>query len=148
VPLTGTELLRLRLTVRFSDCDPLGHVNNAVYLTYLEQARIVLWRQQIGSWSQLKEDGSRGEGFILARAEVDFRAQARDGDELEVRLALAGFGRTSAVYEYEVVDVHTGVVVAQAKTVQAWFDYDANRTVPLSVATKTKLSQPVGTRQT
>ena len=44
----GTLLLNYRLTVRFSDCDPLGHVNNAVYSTYIEQARIVLWRKQLG----------------------------------------------------------------------------------------------------
>ena len=33
-----------RLEVRFRDCDPMGHVNNAVYLTYLEQARFAHWR--------------------------------------------------------------------------------------------------------
>ncbi len=109
--MTGQVLLAHRLQVRFSDCDPLGHVNNAKYLTYLEQARIVLWRAQIGSWARLRPDGTRGEGFILARAEVDFRAQAREGDELEVRLALGSFGRTSATYEYEIADVATGTIV-------------------------------------
>ena len=39
-------MIRHRLQVRFRDCDPLGHVNNAVYLTYLEQARFNLWREQ------------------------------------------------------------------------------------------------------
>ena len=34
-----------RVEVRFRDCDPLGHVNNAVYLTYLEQARLMQWRR-------------------------------------------------------------------------------------------------------
>jgi acyl-CoA thioester hydrolase len=136
-----SDLFRYRLVVRFSDCDPLGHVNNAVYLTYLEQARIVLWRKQIGSWAgPVAEGGRRGEGFILARAEIDFRAQARDGDELEVRLALAGFGRSSATYAYEIVDVPTGRLVAEARTVQVWYDYDAGRSVPLSDETKAKLS--------
>lgn len=143
--MTGPLLLRHRLQVRFSDCDPLGHVNNAKYLTYLEQARLVLWRGQIGSWARLRPDGKRGEGFILARAEVDFRAQARDGDELEVRLALGRFGRTSAAYEYEVVDVATSVLVAKAQTVQVWFDYDAGTAIPLTEETKRKLSVPVQT---
>jgi acyl-CoA thioester hydrolase len=62
--------------VRFRDCDPLGHVNNAVYLTYLEQARFTLWRQQIGFVARpVSEGGKRGEGMILARAEIDFRAR-------------------------------------------------------------------------
>jgi acyl-CoA thioester hydrolase len=137
-------LLRLRVAVRFSDCDPLGHVNNAVYLTYLEQARIVLWRHQLGFQSRrMAEGGSRGEGFILARAEIDFRSQAHDGDELEVRLSLAGVGRSSATYEYEIVDVPTGRLVAAAKTVQVWFDYDAGASVAISDELKARLASPV-----
>ena len=141
--MTGTVLLRHRLRVRFRDCDPLGHVNNAVYLTYLEDARLTLWRAQIGGVARTDEHGRRGEGFILARAEIDFRAQARYADELEVRLALASFGRTSATYDYEIVDVKSNVTVATAKTVQVWFDYDAQKPVPLSEDTKRKLSEPV-----
>jgi acyl-CoA thioester hydrolase len=137
-------LLRLPVQVRFSDCDPLGHVNNAVYLTYLEQARIVLWRHQLGvQLGRVGEVGASGERFILARAEVDFRSQAFDGDELEVRLTLAGFGRSSATYEYEIVDVPTGRLVATAKTVQVWFDYDAGRSVPISDELKQRLTQVV-----
>jgi acyl-CoA thioester hydrolase len=134
-------LLRHRLVVRFSDCDPLAHVNNAVYLTYLEQARITLWRAQLGAWPRPMAEGGRREGFILARAELDFRAQAREGDELEVRLALAGFGRTSATYDYQIVDVASGRIVAEAKTVQVWIDYDAGRPVPLTDALKARLSE-------
>ena len=89
-------LIRHRLLVRFSDCDPLGHVNNAVYSTYLEQARIVLWRAQAGLELRRAASGQGGESFILARTEIDFRSEAHDGDELEVRLSLEGFGRTSA----------------------------------------------------
>jgi acyl-CoA thioester hydrolase len=143
--MIGTPLLTLRLRVRFSDCDPLGHVNNAKYLTYLEQARLRLWGRQIGfSSRRAAEGGTRGVGFILARAEIDFRAQAHDDDELEVRLSLAGFGRTSATYEYEVVDVSKNVVVATARTVQVWFDYDAGQSVLLTDELKRTLSEPVG----
>ena len=141
--MTGELLIRHRLSVRFSDCDPLGHVNNAVYLTYLEQARIILWRHQVGALSRRQSDGSRGEGFILARAEVDFRSQAHDGDELEVRLALAGFGRSSATYEYEIVEVTSGRLIAEARTVQVWYDYDAGRSVPIGERTRIKLSEIV-----
>ena len=141
--MTGPVLLSQREVVRFSDCDPLGHLNNAVYLTYLEQARINLWRAQIGAWPRPMTEGGRREGFILARAEVDFRAQVREGDELEVRLALAGFGRTSATYEYEITDVGSGRLVAEAKTVQVWIDYDAGRPVPITDALKATLSVAV-----
>ena len=142
--MTGPVLMRHRLTARFSDCDPLGHVNNAVYLTYIEQARLLLWREQFGFRSSaVPPGGRRGEGFILARAEVDFRAQVFDNDELEVRLSLAAFGRSSATYDYEIVNVQTGVLVAAAKTVQVWFDYDTRKSVPISDALKERLSKPV-----
>jgi acyl-CoA thioester hydrolase len=138
-------LIAYRLTVRFSDCDPLGHVNNAVYSTYLEQARIDLWRKQAAFELRRAAGGGhpRGEGFILARTEIDFRSEAYEGDELEVRLSLEGFGRTSAKYSYEIVDTTTGQLVAEAKTVQVWYDYDAGRPVPLTEETKARLSAPV-----
>ena len=142
--MTGDVLIRYRLRVRFSDCDPLGHVNNATYLTYLEQARIVLWGEQLGG--RWMANGPRGEGFILARAEVDFRAQAREGDEIEVRLALAGFGRSTAIYEYEVVDLSDGKVVLEARTIQVWFDYDRNRSVTITDGLKETLRRPVALR--
>ena len=141
----GTLLIAHRLTVRFSDCDPLGHVNNAVYSTYLEQARIVLWRKQAGFELRRAASGQhpRGEGFILARTEIDFRSEAHDGDELEVRLFLDGFGRTSARYAYEIVDVKSDRLVAPAKSVQVWYDYDAGKPVALRDDIKNHLSKAV-----
>ena len=140
-----TLLIQHRIVVRFSDCDPLGHVNNAKYSTYLEQARIVLWRTQGGFElrSAAQAGGNRGEGFILARTEINFRSQAHDGDELDVRLSLERFGRTSATYSYEILHVETGRLVADAKTVQVWYDYDAERPKELSVDLRKILSKPV-----
>ena len=139
-----TVLIAHRLTVRFRDCDPLGHVNNAVFLTYLEQARFNLWRAQLGyTATPANSSGKRGVGFILARVECDFKAQARYGDELEVRLALDAIGQKSFTYTYEILDVSTRRVVASARTVQVRFDYDENRSVPIDDALKARLQQPV-----
>ena len=141
--MTPTLLIRHRIAVRFSDCDPLGHVNNAVYSTYLEQARIVLWRAQAGIELRRAAMGQGSEGFILARAEIDFRSPAHDGDELEVRLMLDRFGRTSAAYSYEVVDVPSGRLVVNAKSVQVWYDYRAKKPAVLSEELKEVLARPV-----
>jgi acyl-CoA thioester hydrolase len=138
-----TLLLRHRLPVRFRDCDPLGHANNAAYLTYLEQARFALWRAQFDFLPGPQAGaGPRGPGFIMARAEVDYRAQARYGDELEVRLSLAAIGRTSFTYAYDVVVVPGDRIVAAAKTVQVWFDYDSERPVPIADDLRAKLARP------
>ena len=139
-------LLTHRLQVRFRDCDPLGHVNNAVYLTYLEQARFTLWQKQLGFIAKSAGDpGPRGLGFILARVECDFRAQARYGDWLDVKLSLGDFGRSSFTYTYEIVDAGKNTLVASAKTVLVWFDYDAQKPSALDDATKAKLAVAVVT---
>jgi acyl-CoA thioester hydrolase len=137
-------LITHRLSVRFRDCDPLGHVNNAVYLTYLEQARFNLWRAQFGYVAKAAgEGGRRGLGFILARAEVDFTAQARYGDELDVRLGLDSVRRSSFTYVYEIVNVQTQQLVARARTVQVRFDYDTQQPVVVDDALREKLGEVV-----
>ena len=114
-----------RIEVRFRDCDPLGHVNNAVYLTYLEQARLVQWRS-LWKFEPLPDIP----GIILARAEIDYKRSARYGDFLDVRIGLAALGRTSFTYEYEIVDT-SGQLVATARTVQVFYDYRAARPTPI-----------------
>jgi acyl-CoA thioester hydrolase len=138
-------LFRHRLVVRFRDCDALGHVNHAVYLTYFEQARFMLWRTQLDF--VVRFDGGELDtsmpGFILARAEVNYRAQARYGDELEVRLKLDGVGRTSFTYGYDLVVVATDRLVATAQTVLVHFDYRAQKPVPIEADLRARLAMPV-----
>jgi acyl-CoA thioester hydrolase len=139
-----TPLIRHRLVVRFNDCDPLGHINNATYFTYLEQARFTLWRAQLGFLVKSGPSaGPRETGFILARAEMDFKAQARHGDELEVQLSLATIGRTSFTYAYEIVELDRGAVVASARTIQVHFNYDTQEPVPIDEELRLKLSAPI-----
>lgn len=130
----------------------MGHVNNAVYLTYLEQARLAQWRA-LGGFGRSRpashamaaaadmaaapETVDRGErgggdvpGVILARVEVDYRLPARFGELLEVRIGLAALGRTSFTYEYEIVNAE-GAAVAVARSVQVMYDYEAARPVPI-----------------
>jgi len=134
-----TPLITHRLVVRFRDCDAFGHVNNAVYLTYLEQARFMLWKEQFG----LMAGRDREPGVIMARVEIDYRAQARYGDELEIRLALEAIGRSSFTYQYDVVDIASSRIVAQAKSVQVQFDYGENKPVVIDEALRGRLSAPV-----
>ena len=117
-----------RLEVRFRDCDPMGHANNAVYLTYLEQARFSHWRALWGFGSRQTPPGRPG--VILARVECDYRRPATYGETLEVRMTVAELGRTSFRYEYEIVD-EEGRTVLTAKTVQVMYDYTAAKPVPI-----------------
>jgi acyl-CoA thioester hydrolase len=92
--------------VRFRDCDAMGHVNNAVYSTFLEQARI-------GILGDL-------EPFILARVEIDFRAELRAGENVEVHSRCSRIGNKSFELEHE---IRAGErVVADAKSVLVGYD--------------------------
>ena len=115
--MAGGRAFEIRTTVRFADCDPLGHVNHAVYLSYAEQARFGLWRRLWGFNGETAKTAAGGVGLILARAECDYKVPATYGDTLEVRLGLVAIGRTSFTYIYEVVD-QTGQIVANARSVQ------------------------------
>ncbi len=86
---------RHRLAVRFRDCDAMGHVNHAVYFTYLEQCRLTFWRELTGTPSPHTR-------VIIARAECDYRSPAHFGDELEIRLNVAAIGRSSFTLIYEI----------------------------------------------
>lgn len=126
-----------RLEVRFRDCDAMGHTNNAVYLTYLEQARFAHWRSLWGFGDpQTPRDIP---GVILARVEADYRRPSRYGDTLEIRLTVAGLGRSSFRYEYEIVDAG-GRTVLTAKTVQVMYDYTTEKPVPIPDAIRTLLA--------
>jgi acyl-CoA thioester hydrolase len=128
-----------RLDVRFRDCDPMGHVNNAVYLTYLEQARFAHWRALWGFDFEHLPDGTPG--VILARAEIDYRIPAKYGDVLDVRIGLEKVGRTSFTYAYEIFD-QRGALVTTARSVQVMYDYSASIPVPVSDEIRQKLTQP------
>ena len=122
MPFVHTE------TVRFRDVDALGHVNNAAYLTYLEQARIAF----------LAPMGADQTGMILARAEIDFRAQVGFGDEVEIEVEPLRVGTKSFELGYTVRV--RGAVVAEAKTVLVAFDYATGATVAVPDAWRAALS--------
>ena len=117
-----------RETVRFRDLDPLGHVNNAVYLTYLEQARIAF----------LKPGGAEIASMILARCEIDFRSQLGLGETVEIEVTPTRVGTKSFELAYEMRA--GGRLVAEAKTVLVAYDYERSETKPVPEAWRKLLS--------
>ncbi|HXB57479.1 MAG TPA: thioesterase family protein [Vicinamibacteria bacterium] len=118
--------------VRFRDLDTQGHVNNAVYLTYLESARIVWWQEVTGR--TLAEMG-----MILARTEIDYRSPAAYGDRLEVGLRCVSMGRSSFVLEFRVEERGSGRLVAEARKVLVHYDYIARRSIPIPPELRAKI---------
>src|SRR5947207_7086275 len=103
--MTSDWVYRHRLSVRFRDCDAMGHANHAVYFTYLEQCRLLYWKERTGAPTPYTR-------VILARAECDYRAPVQFGEELEVRMRVGEIGRSSFTLIYEIISVASGGVVA------------------------------------
>jgi acyl-CoA thioester hydrolase len=125
---------RHRLSVRFRDCDAMGHVNHAVYFTYLEQCRLTFWRELTGK-------AAPNTRVIVARAACDYKAPAFFGDELEVRLWVGDIGRSSFGLEYDIVHVEKSHLVATGKTVLVSYDYAAGKSTPLPAAARDLLQR-------
>ena len=114
-----------QIEVRFRDLDALGHVNNAVYLTYFEIARLHYWKQLFGS------EAFKRYGFVVVRAECNYRSPAYAGELLQVFAKVAALKRSSFVFEYEILEATTGRMVADGSTVQACFDAKEERSTPI-----------------
>jgi acyl-CoA thioester hydrolase len=121
------------LEVRFRDCDPMGHVNNAVYLTYLEAARFAWWTSVFGP------NALRDHGVIVARVEIDYRKAALPGERLLVRMRVDDLGTSSFTVVYEILNARTRELVADARTVQVAYDYDQGRPMPISAELRARL---------
>jgi acyl-CoA thioester hydrolase len=110
---------------RFRDTDAMGHINNAVYVTYLEVARQVYW-------ARLDRDPDyRRVPFILAHVTIDFRSEALMNEVLEVGIRLEWIGTKSFAFVYRIWEKSSDRTVAEATTVQVCYDYAAKQTLPV-----------------
>lgn len=121
--MTGLEEYRLLcpIRVRFRDLDALQHVNNAVYLSYLEEARVEYLRRVLG---QTKPGDY---AVVVARVEIDYRSAATMDDELVVGTRVSRIGGASFEMEYTIADKKSGRVIAEAKTVLVGYDHKEKR---------------------
>lgn len=110
------------IEVRFRDVDAVGHVNNAVYGTYVEQARIEYLRELFGE--SLVDGGS-----VLAHFEIDYERPVELGTEtVTVAMRTTNVGTTSIAMEYELRAEDE--VAATAETVLVTTDGDGPKPVP------------------
>lgn len=118
----------MRLEIRFVDVDAFGHVNNAHYLTYFEQARVKYF-DEIVNW---KYDWSK-QGIILARAEINYKMPALFRDEIVILTRCSRIGTKSFDLEYIMVRMMDGkeVLLADAISVMVAFDYSLNQSIPV-----------------
>ena len=117
--------MKLTLEVPYGDIDAMGHLNNVAYLRYLEWARQKYWLAMRDTDDFWKID------FVVARAEIDYRAPAHMGDLVEIEIRVSRMGRSSFEFSYRVLG-KGGALLAEAKTTQVCYDWDARSSKPLS----------------
>ena len=112
--------------VRWDDIDAFGHVNNAKYLTYIQEARFL--------WSTITE-------MVVARAEVDYIEAIYEGGRFyDVNLWVEAIGNSSFTMAYEVVG-DNGVVHAKVTTVQVVVNMETMKYRPLKDSEREFLNQ-------
>jgi acyl-CoA thioester hydrolase len=116
----------IRLQIRWRDMDAYGHVNNAVYLNYLEEAR--------DAWVEKVLGPVAGDvwHFVLARVAIDFRRElTQDDGEILVRCGLDSIGRSS-IRTREEIRTLGGEVSAEAAAVIVPRDPETGTSRPLT----------------
>ena len=111
-----------KIQVRFSDLDVLGHVNNTIYLSYFEMARVHYFKEIVGeSWDWRKL------GFVLVKNEIEYLHSVLLQHEPLIYVYLEYFGSKSFTlgYELKVEDV----IFAKGKSVQVCFDASTQQSI-------------------
>ncbi len=106
------------ITVRYADLDPQGHVNNAVYLTYLESARLGYYEKS-GIWVP---NSGRSTGLVVARVEIDYLAPILYGEAIQVGVRLERMGEKSLTFTFQVETVNSGQPAAHGISVMVAYD--------------------------
>jgi acyl-CoA thioester hydrolase len=116
---------RKRIEIRWRDLDGFGHVNNAVFLTYVEECRDVFLRRH------LHDPVERGE-YMLVRVAIDYRSQiTMDDDFVEAEVALARVGRTSVTLAERIFAGPAQRLAAEIEAVVVRYDWEPGRASPL-----------------
>ena len=116
------------ITVRGFHCDLYGHVNNARYLEFLEEAR---WAY-VTAVPALAALGDHGLGFIVAGINIRYLRPVGLGEVVEIRSAMDGYAPKRAVMHQEVVNRATGKTIADAHVTFAVIDLKTGRAVPMA----------------
>ncbi|MDD5468966.1 MAG: thioesterase family protein [Anaerolineales bacterium] len=113
------------LEVRYGDLDPQGHLNNAKYMTYMEQGRIS-YLKHLGLW----ESGSFLDlGIILADAHLVYRAAVHYGDPLRVGVRISRLGNKSMDMLYILENPQTAQEYASGSSVLVAYDYHRQQSI-------------------
>ncbi len=133
---------KMKLDIRWSDMDEMRHVNNAVYLTYFEQARVYYFHEACQwNWKEI--------GAILANAHVDYLRPVVFPNDTYVYVRTSRLGNKSFEVSYIITSIVKGVeeLTTTGSTTMVMFDYKTNSSVPMPDHLRERLSSYEGLKQ-
>ena len=114
------------IEVRFRDIDSMGHVNNAVFLTYFEEGRKVFLRDVLDIVNP------KDYPFILAHIDCDFLRPVKLGDSPLLEVWIGRIREKSFAFKYRIVERSDGTAVyGKGESVMVLFDYKENKSIPI-----------------
>jgi acyl-CoA thioester hydrolase len=122
--------------VRYRDLDPQGHVNNTVYLTYLECARLGYY-QRVGIYHP---DTQLLTGLVVARNEIDYLAPIQLGQAVRVGLRVDRLGTHSITFDFQIETDPQGVPLARGKSVMVAYDNEHSCSIPIPADWREKIT--------
>jgi acyl-CoA thioester hydrolase len=126
--------IKTQLVVRFRDIDAMGHVNNAVYLTYFEEGRKIFLTEVFG----IREPGLYP--FIMAKISCDYLRPISLDDSVSLHVWVSEIGSKSFKFVYELLDPDNDeIVYARGSSVNVCYDYEKKETIPISDSFKEKI---------
>jgi acyl-CoA thioester hydrolase len=125
------------IQVRYNDIDAQGHVNNARYLTYIEQARFS-YLTRLGLWDGISFIDL---GWIVADVHINYQVPILWGQVVRVGVRSTRLGNKSLTLEYQIEDEKTGQVMARAETVMVSYDYHTHRSTPIASVWRKKIAE-------
>lgn len=133
--LCRMKIFKNRQEVRFADIDAMGHVNNAVYLHYFEQARIHFFEKGIGlDWDW------QNAGVILVKNELEYLVPIELSDRVEVETVCEHVGTKSITLSYKIyTENEERVLCTVGKSILVCFDHIKRHSIPVPDLWKVKL---------
>ena len=119
--------------VRFCETDSGGHVNNASYFFYFEEARTRFFKSILEQEDRIN--------FIIARSECDYVAQAFAAQTLTVKSSIAHIGTKSFTMVHEVYEKTSEKLIAKGRAIIVCFDFQQQKSIPISDELRAKLAQ-------
>ncbi|MBX3459097.1 MAG: acyl-CoA thioesterase [Planctomycetes bacterium] len=118
-----------RVEVRSYELDVYDHVNNAVYINWLEHGRSKFLQDKGFNYISIVDQW--GVRFMTVRTEIDYRKALRLGDRAEITTTVERFGNTSVTFRQVITRAGDDAPAAEARVVIVYTEKDSGRPVPV-----------------